>query len=164
MWYRFVRWFLKNLYFRFTGGFEGLGAENIPAEGPIIVAPTHLSYLDPPAVAVGKKRELTFMAKEELFGVPVLGWMIRSVGSFPVRRGGSDTESIRQALAILEAGRSLLVFPEGTRGNGEVLGDLNPGVAMLAKRTDAWVIPIAICGTHMLMPRKPKKGLPTRLA
>lgn len=155
LWYKFVRLVMR-IYFATRGGFKSVGSENIPETGGIIVAPVHLSYLDPPAAAVGMKRHLTFMAKEELFHGP-LGKIIASVGSFPVRRGESDTEAIRNAIATIEAGKALLIFPEGTRGDGETLLPINKGVTMLAKRTNAWVVPVAIVGTHIVMPRG-KKG------
>lgn len=155
LWYKFVR-FVVRIYFLFRGGFKSVGAKNIPETGGIIIAPVHLSYLDPPAAALGMRRHLTFMAKEELFHGP-LGKIIASVGSFPVRRGESDTEAIRNAISTIEQGKALLIFPEGTRGDGETLLPINKGVTMLAKRTNAPVVPVAIVGTHIVMPRG-KKG------
>jgi 1-acyl-sn-glycerol-3-phosphate acyltransferase len=157
LWYAFVRWFVRVFFFRTQGGFRSVASRNVPKSGPTIVAPVHLSYADPPAVACGTSRQLTFMAKEELFKGK-LGPLISSLGAFPVRRGESDTEAIRKAIAILEEGRALLVFPEGTRGDGKRLQAINRGVTMLAKRTDAVVIPVAIVGTHVLMPRGGGRG------
>ncbi|MGV3614463.1 MAG: lysophospholipid acyltransferase family protein [Fimbriimonas sp.] len=152
LWYKFVRWFMRNVYFGTHGGFRAVGAENIPATGGAIIAPVHLSYLDPSAAAVGMKRHLRFMAKEELFR-GILGWIISSVGGFPVRRGESDTEAIRKAISVLENGEALLLFPEGTRGDGTQILPVQRGVTMLAKRTNAWVVPVGIVGTHIVMPR-----------
>jgi 1-acyl-sn-glycerol-3-phosphate acyltransferase len=101
-------------------------------------------------------RQLTFMAKEELFK-GFFGKIIASVGAFPVRRGESDTESIRKTIALLEEGRAVLVFPEGTRGDGVHIGPINRGVAMLAKRTNAPVLPIGVIGTHVIAPKGQKK-------
>ncbi|HWA83389.1 MAG TPA: lysophospholipid acyltransferase family protein, partial [Fimbriimonadaceae bacterium] len=118
----------------------------------------HVSNLDPPAVACGtNKRQLAFMAKEELFK-GLFGKLIASLGAFPVRRGDSDTEAIRKALALLEQGRAVLVFPEGTRGDGKTMGPINRGVAMLAKRSGAMVLPVGVIGTHVIAP-KGGKGL-----
>jgi 1-acyl-sn-glycerol-3-phosphate acyltransferase len=155
LWYKFVRWVVR-IYFATQGGIRAVGTENIPETGGIIIAPVHLSYLDPPAAAARMKRHLTFMAKEELFH-GVLGKIIEWVGSFPVRRGESDTEAIRTAISVIEAGKALLIFPEGTRGDGETLLPINRGVTMLAKRTDVPVVPVGIIGTHIVMPRG-KKG------
>ncbi len=102
------------------------------------------------------------MAKEELFKVPVLGPIIRSLGAFKVRRGEGDTESIRRALSLLEEGRALLVFPEGSRGDGKSLQPVNRGVTMLAKRSKAQVVPVGIVGTHVVLPKgqsKPRRHL-----
>lgn len=146
--------------FLFFGGVRGIHKERVPKMGPLIVAPIHVSHFDPPAVACGCPRVLRFMAKEELFK-GFLGWLIRSVGAFPVRRGESDTESIRLTISFLEKGEAVLVFPEGTRGDAVHLQPLNKGVALLAKRTGALVIPVGVVGTHLALPRgrsKPRRA------
>jgi 1-acyl-sn-glycerol-3-phosphate acyltransferase len=160
-WYAFVRSFVRNTFFRTFGGIKTVGESNIPLEGPVIFAPNHVSNLDPPIIACSQnRRQTTFMAKEELFKVPVLGPIIHSLGAFKVRRGEGDTESIRKALGLLEEGRALLVFPEGARGDGKSLQPINRGVAMLAKRSGAQVVPVGIAGTHIVLPKgrsKPKR-------
>lgn len=147
---------MRTGFFRATGGLQVVGAENVPLEGPLIVAPNHLSHLDPPVVACAIPRQLTFMAKEELFRVSWFSKLIRSLGAFPVRRGQADTEAIRVALSLLEEGRALLVFPEGTRGDGRQLLPVNRGVALLAKRSGAPVLPVAIAGAEKKWPRGAK--------
>jgi 1-acyl-sn-glycerol-3-phosphate acyltransferase len=97
------------------------------------------------------------MAKEELFRKKWFGKLLRSLGTFPVKRGQNDTESIRKALDILTQGEALLIFPEGIRGNGIQLNPINPGVAMLAKRTGAQILPVGIIGTHIAWPAGAKK-------
>ena len=92
------------------------GRENVPEKGAIIVAPNHKSYWDPPMIGVAfKTRIVHFMAKEELFKNPVFGWVIRQLGTFPVRRGVTDRAAIRQAVKVLKDGYPLGIFPEGTR-------------------------------------------------
>lgn len=153
LWFAFARWMTKTFFYGMKGGLSSVGEENIPKTGALIVAPNHVSYLDPPAVACGtKRRPLRFMAKEELFKGP-FGLLIGSLGAFPVRRGEGDTESIRKSLAILEGGEALLVFPEGTRSNAKTMLPINRGVAMLAKRTGAAVLPVGIIGTEVVMPK-----------
>ena len=98
-------------------------------------------------------RPITFMAKAELFDHKLFGWLIRSLGSFPVRRGEGDTEAIRTALKLLEQGKAVLMFPEGTRGGGTQLLPFNKGVAMIAKRSGAKVLPAGISGTHIKWPK-----------
>jgi len=157
-WYALVRWVIKNLYFGTHGGFRSVNQENLPLTGGVLVAPNHLSHMDPPAVACGTKRQLIFMAKEELFHVKAFGALISSIGAYPVKRGESDTESIRKTISLLEEGAAVLIFPEGTRGDGETMLDLNRGVAMLAKRTNAPVVPVGIVGTNVVMPKGKKSG------
>jgi 1-acyl-sn-glycerol-3-phosphate acyltransferase len=161
LWYGWVRFLVRNGFFRTMGGLESIGEENIPATGPLIIAPNHLSNLDPPLVGCAQnRRQLTFMAKEELFEVPVFGRLIRSLGAFPIRRGETDTRSIREAIARLGEGRALLVFPEGSRGDGRSLRALNRGVGVLARRTGAAVVPVGIAGTEIVLPRGRRR--PTR--
>lgn len=140
------------------GGMRVTGRENIPGEGAVIFAPNHFSNLDPPLCAAAqRKRQLWFMAKEELFAKKWFGALIASLGAYPVRRGETDSESIRKTIALLESDKAVLVFPEGSRGDGVSLGAVNRGVSLLAKRTGAWVLPIGIVGTQALLPSGSKK-------
>lgn len=153
LWFAFARWATKVFFFGSRGGISSVGEENIPKTGGLLVAPNHVSNFDPPAVACGTRvRPLRFMAKEELFKGP-FGALISSLGAFPVKRGEGDTEAIRKSLEMLEAGDALLVFPEGSRGDGKTLGSINRGVAMMAKRTGVPVLPVGIIGTHITGPK-----------
>jgi 1-acyl-sn-glycerol-3-phosphate acyltransferase len=154
LWFSFVRWTVRNLFFRPMGGITTIGEENIPLEGAMIIAPNHLSNLDPPLMACAQnRRQMAFMAKEELIRTPLMGLLVKSLGAFPVRRGEADTESIRKAISLLQEGKAVLVFPEGARGDGRRFGSVNRGVAMLAKRTGAWVLPVGIIGTEIMWPK-----------
>ena len=149
--YRLAVWSC-DLYFAINGGVRSVNGERVPARGGVIIAPIHLTSFDPPALACTMRhRRLLAMAKEELWKNPIFGWIIGQIGAFPIRRGEGDTESIRMSIALLEAGNALLVFPEGTRGDGSTLLPMNRGVAMLAKKTGVPVIPVGIVGT------KPKR-------
>lgn len=139
--------------FILPGGLRVVGRENVPMEGPLIVSPNHTSNLDPPAAAVSVGRQVTFMAKAALFRVPVLGPLIRSLGAFPVQRGTADTEALRLTYKLLGEGRAVLVFPEGTRGDGKTLLPVSRGIAMIARRSGAPVLPVAIVGNHRRMPK-----------
>lgn len=154
VWYRFVLYLARGAYL-LIGGVRGVHEENVPRRGGLIVAPLHVSHLDPPAVACGTNRHMRFMAKEELFR-GFLGWLISSLGAFPVKRGEGDTESIRKAIEFIGNGEAVLIFPEGTRGDGKRMGPINRGVAMLAKRTGAPVMPVGVVGTHIAMPKGSK--------
>lgn len=129
--------------------FEVIGHENIPKEGGVLICSNHISNLDPPVVGVtAAPRQVHFMAKAELFNVPILGPLVRSFGTFPVKRGLSDREALRVSLKILKDGKILGLFPEGTRSvNGE-LGKGMSGAGFFALRSDAAVVPCAIIGPY----------------
>jgi 1-acyl-sn-glycerol-3-phosphate acyltransferase len=122
------------------------GAENVPREGPLIVACNHVSYLDPPLMGCLCPRRISYMAKKELFEVPVLGTMITALGAYAVDRHGSATSAIRRSLSVLEAGGAIGIFPEGTRNRS---GEIRPqtGVALLASLAKAPVVPACIRGS-----------------
>lgn len=146
MLYRFFRLILRILYallFRL----EAKGTENIPAEGAVILASNHLSNFDPPTVGVKIKRKVHFMAKEELFRIPVFGALIRAFGAFPVKRGGVSKDAIKSAISLLKSGNVMGIFPEGSRHN---TGAAKKGAAMIATRSGAAVVPVAIIGSYKL--------------
>ncbi|QDR80748.1 lysophospholipid acyltransferase family protein [Sporomusa termitida] len=128
-----------------------IGAENIPATGGVIIAANHISLWDPPVLGTALPRRIHFMAKEELFTNPVLGWLISRLGAFPVKRGIADRTAIRTALSLLENGSVLGLFPEGTRSKTGVLGAPEPGLAMLAVKAGVPVVPAAIIGTNKVL-------------
>jgi 1-acyl-sn-glycerol-3-phosphate acyltransferase len=129
------------------------GAENMPAEGPVILAINHQSVWDPLVAGSSVPRKVSFMAKEELFSIPVLGKIFSKLGAFPVKRGQGDMNAIRQSLAILKAGQVLGLFPEGTRSkNGEIQKGL-PGMVFLMEKSKASVVPIKMIGTRNLFIR-----------
>lgn len=130
------------------------GRENVPQTRAIIVAPNHKSDWDPPLIGVAfNTRIIHYMAKEELFKNPFLGWLIRQFGTFPVKRGTVDRTAIRQALRELKAGNPLGIFPEGTRIRREGLGRFHSGMASLALMTGTPVVPVAVIGSRW-MPHK----------
>ena len=153
MWYAFAAWFTRRIFFGLMGGLKVVGAENVPKTGPVIIAPVHVSHIDPPLVGCCCPRRLRFMAKEELFKVFFLGPLIRSLGAFPVKRGEGDLGAIRLTIEELRAGHAVLMFPEGTRGDGVTLNPIQAGMAMLAKRSEALIVPIGIAGSNKMLPR-----------
>ena len=134
-------------------GLRVLGRANVPPAGPLILAANHVSYLDPILVGSAFPRPVHFMAKAELFRLRPMGWLLRQVQAFPVSRGRGDRDAFREALGILRRGGVLLVFPEGTRGDGTTLGGAKRGIAVLAQRAGAPVLPMHIGGTERLLPR-----------
>ncbi len=132
------------------------GAEHIPADGGVIVAPNHKNFLDPFFIGIATRRHVRFMAKIELFKGP-LRWLLVRLGAFPIRRGESDTEALDTAAAILRAGGLVVVFPEGTRvEQPDALGAPRHGAGRLAIETGVPIVPAAITGTSHLW----RGGLP----
>ena len=127
------------------------GRDHIPEAGPVILASNHRSNMDPVLLAAAVRRPVVFMAKAELFVGP-LGWILRWIGQFPVRRGGIDREALRHTEAVLARGSMLGLFPEGTRGDGSFAA-VHPGLAYIVVRQRCPVLPVAIFGTERVRRR-----------
>lgn len=132
------------------------GLHRIPAAGAVIIAANHISLLDPPVIgcSLPAARKVHFMAKIELFKIPVFGQIITALGAFPVRRGVSDRTAIRTALDILAQGKVIGIFPEGTRSKTGQLGRPAAGMAMLAVKSGAPVVPAMLLGTNKIFSRE----------
>lgn len=128
---------------------EGKGMENVPAQGGVLLCSNHLSNFDPPTVGLFLKRKVHFMAKAELFEVPLFGRLIRALGAYPVKRGGVSKESIKTSLTLLREGHVLGIFPEGTR-HAAADAAAKRGAASFALRSNAVVVPVAIKGKYKL--------------
>lgn len=125
-----------------------LGKENIPDNGPVIVCTNHISNFDPPVAGMTQRRPVHYMAKSELFDVPVLGKLLTKINVFPVKRGLSDRNALRTGLELLKEGKVLGLFPEGTRSKTGKVGKALAGAGFFALRSDATVIPCAIIGSY----------------
>jgi len=123
------------------------GRAHIPAGG-VILASNHRGFLDPFVIGCCVRRPIYFVAKSELFQNRVVGWFLNCLGAFPIRRGESDEESVKTALALLERGEAVVIFPEGTRHRTGPLNEPKRGVGRLALESGAPVVPIAITGTE----------------
>ncbi len=131
---------------RVLWGTRSYGAQNVPANGPLIVACNHISNLDPPILGAFCPRQIHYMAKKELFEIPILGPLIAAVGAYPVDRQGSAAAAIKRSVEVLRDGGCVGIFPEGGRN---VRGDKEPrsGVALLASLGRAPVVPACIVGS-----------------
>lgn len=123
------------------------GAQRIPRKGAYIIAANHVNWKDPPWLEFALSRAIRYMGKRELFEVPIIGFALRAIGAFPVRRGEGDRGALQTAAAVLAAGQPLGFFPEGHRSESGQLIRARPGVAYVAQRSDAPVIPIGVIGT-----------------
>lgn len=146
-------WILLKIAFHALLRWRITGSDHVPKRGPVILASNHISNLDPPVVGVGIWRPCAFMAKEELFSNRFFGWLIRNLNAFPVKRGTADRASLKKALEVLEQGRSLVMFPEGTRSESGELQEPEMGVGMIAYRSGAPVVPVYVSGTNEVMPK-----------
>ena len=148
--YRFIRGFCRLVLQTFYG-YRSIDSQNVPATGAVIVACNHVSYFDPVALGVGFTRPVTYLAKKQLFAIPVLGPIIAGLGAYPLDREAGGVAAVRAALRALKEGRCVGIFPEGTRN---LRGDApeKGGAALLAALSGAPVVPAAIAGTRGVRP------------
>lgn len=124
------------------------GLEHVPPRGPLIIVANHISLADPPLLIGAMPRPIALMAKEELLAIPIIGGLLRVGGGFPVKRGEADRTALRSSLMLLERGLAVVLFPEGTRSRTLQLQAGHKGVAFLARRSGAPVLPVGITGTE----------------
>jgi 1-acyl-sn-glycerol-3-phosphate acyltransferase len=161
MFYWFALWIVRLvflLYFRFTVS----GRENIPQSGGAVIAANHASYLDPPAVGISMPRKLNFMAKAELFQIPILGPIIKALGAFPVRRASGDKTALVNALKLLADGQLMGIFPQGRRASNQELA-LRGGAVFLALKAQVPLIPVAVLGSDRAWGMDRKFPRPTKI-
>lgn len=129
------------------------GRENVPASGGVILAANHVSFVDPLVLGVATRRKLHFLAKVELFRNPIFAFIIRRLNALPVGRDRMELSTFTKGLALLKRGEVLVVFPEGTRGEGVKLGEAKPGVGLLARWSRAPVVPVYHRGAEKVLPK-----------
>ncbi len=135
-------------FFTFIYRLHPHGAENVPEEGGCLIAPNHLTALDPILIGVSSKRPVIFMAKAELFKIPIFGAFIKALGAFPVSRGEGDVSAVKKSISIINRGDPLSVFPQGTRCPetelSETRAKLKSGVGLIAHKTGVPIVPVYI--------------------
>lgn len=144
--YEMLRWTVLFI-FAIIARVSVRGRYNVPRKGPYIIASNHLSWTDIPLVAAHIPGKVIYMAKEETFHNKV-GWLVRFLGAFPVKRGEADRQSMRAADEQLKNGKVLVIFPEGTRSKTRTLAQGHAGLGMIALRAGVPVIPVAIWGSE----------------
>lgn len=150
------------VYFKVFHRIEFHGRENVPATGPVIIASNHISFYDPIIVGTGVDRDIEFMAWEKLFTIPILRSVIRFFGAFPVELTSADRSAYINAISTLFKNKALIIFPEGERSGDGKVRNLKSGIARLALKTNARIVPVTIVGAyetfsrHRLLPRPGK--------
>lgn len=160
--YRTIRGLLAGLL-RGPFRLEVRGGEHVPAAGGAILAPNHRSLIDIAVVGVLTRRPVRFMAKEELFGSTIAARLLEHLGTFPVRRGKPDRASLRTALELLDGGELLGLFPEGTRRPHHRFEELEEGLAYVALKSGAPVVPVALSGTESVFPKGSRLPRPVKI-
>lgn len=127
---------------------RALGVEHVPKQGPLVLAPNHFSQMDHFFAGVYLRRKIRFMAKSQLFGPPVLTYIYKHGGVFPVRRGHHDEEAMETARILVDQGEMLLVYAEGGRSRSGELGQPKPGIGRIALETGAPIVPVCIFGSE----------------
>jgi 1-acyl-sn-glycerol-3-phosphate acyltransferase len=139
------------------------GRGNVPAEGGAILAANHQSYLDPVLVAVQLTRPVSFMAKSELFKNAAFSWLIRQLNAFPIHQGKGDRAAINETIERLKEGHMLTLFAEGHRTSDGEIQEIQPGIALVARRAGVPVIPVVIEGSFAAWPRSNKLPRPGKI-
>ncbi len=152
--YKLIRFF-SVIYLKLFFRFKVYGSENIPTEGNIIICGNHSSNNDTLMMAMTTKREIHYMAKQELFKNPLLRWVFTKAHAIPVNRDGNDMLAIRNAIRVLSAGEVLGIFPQGTRDKGGIHKEdaFKTGVATISVKTKSPVIPVFISEEYKLFRR-----------
>ncbi|MEA5595815.1 lysophospholipid acyltransferase family protein [Rivularia sp. UHCC 0363] len=158
--YRALKYSVVNPMLRVYFQGHVYGAENVPISGPLVIVSNHASNFDPPIVSNCVRRPVSYMAKEELFKIPILKQAIELYGAYPVQRGTSDRNAIRKALEHLEQGWAVGLFLQGTRTPDGRITDPKRGAALIAAKAKAPMIPVCLWGTQEI---ERKGGVPQRV-
>ncbi len=148
--YSSARFMMRNAL-RLFGDWQVEGRECVPPRGGLIVVSNHQSNMDPPMIMASLPRRVYFMAKRGIFNGPVISFLLRAYGTFPLNRDGGDLQAIQWSLKMLDSGQVIGIFPEGTRSPGGMRKGI-PGIAMIALRSGAPILPIGMTGTERTGP------------
>jgi 1-acyl-sn-glycerol-3-phosphate acyltransferase len=159
--WRSIQFVLQNA-FAFWFQYRARGIEKLPAGGALFLI-NHQSFLDPLLVGVGLRRPVSYLARDSLFRVPIIGWVLRKTYVLPICRESAGTESLRLSINRCRQGYYVGVFPEGTRTRTGEVGDFKPGFVAIARRSGVPVIPVGIAGAFEAYPRGVRIPRPSRI-
>lgn len=155
----YVGWRLFRILYATYFRWRVYNAGRVPLSGPVILASNHASFIDPPLVGSGLRRDINYLARESLFRFPGIGWLLRQWNSVPVDRDGGGAKGLKAILDRLLAGGAIILFPEGTRTADGKLQPARSGIGLIVIKSDAVVIPVRVFGTfeaygrHMKVPK-----------
>lgn len=158
-WVYFLGWCFFRFFYATYFRWRVYNPERVPLTGPVILASNHASFLDPPLVGGGVKRPINYLARENLFRFPVLGWILHRWQVVPVDREGGGAKGLKMILDRLLDGGAIILFPEGTRSRDGRLQPARSGIGLTVIKSTAPVVPVRVFGTfeafdrHMGMPR-----------
>jgi len=160
----FIGWCAFRALFKFYFRWQVYNAERVPLEGAVILAPNHASFLDPPLVGAGLRRAINYLARENLFRFPVMGWILRHWQVVPVDRDGGGAAGLKAILDRLLAGGAIILFPEGTRTRDGKLQPPRSGIGLTVIKSAAPVVPVRVFGTFEAYGRRLRFPRPRRIA
>lgn len=143
----FIGWVLFRAVFKFYFGWRVHNPERVPLEGPVILASNHASFIDPPLVGAGIRRGINYLARENLFRFPILGWILHQWQVVPVDREGGGAKGLKAILDRLLDGGAIILFPEGTRTRDGQLQPARSGIGLTVIKSEAPVVPVRVFGT-----------------
>ncbi len=146
----FIGWSFYRSLFALYFRWHVYNSGRVPLKGPVILASNHASFLDPPLVGSGLKRDINYLARKSLFRYPVLGWILRAVNAVPVDRdgGGAAGHGLKVILNRLRDGGAIILFPESTRSQDGNLQPAHSGIGLIIIKSDAPVVPVRVFGTY----------------
>ncbi len=160
----FLGWCFFRTVFKLYFRWRVYNPERVPSEGPVILASNHASFLDPPLVGAGVKRGINYLARENLFRFPVMGWVLRNWQVVPVDREGGGARGLKAILDRLLDGGAIILFPEGTRTRDGKLQPARSGIGLTVIKSDAPLVPVRVFGTFEAYGRQMRLPRPRRVA